>query len=311
MAVVIYGGTGFVGGRLVKRCVAHELVYSVSSKKIERYCNNKSSIIGPNEMKLELLSLKNVDLLFAAAARYNPERYRTMPLGVYQENLSCMLDFLDLAKAVGSEHLIFLSSTAVYGSLVNRCHSESDHLSEQSFSNSEYFYALSKLNQEQLIAGFCNKENILLTSMRLPSIYGPGSTLRLKNAHVIPSFIMKLMKTPEVLEALGTGQERRDFLFVDDLVRILQKCRDDRLFGTYNVSNGEFVSIQQLAGLIVAQLGLKTTITFSGTGSSDVKDRVVSLDRFNDAFEDVSFTPFKSGLAQTIDWYKLNHANNR
>ena len=114
----------------------------------------------------------------------------------------------------------------------------------KSLSSSEFYYGSAKVHREDLLIEFCIRNSIKFTVLRIPSLYGPHATLNVNQAHVIPSFIMRLLQVnSREIQAFGTGNEMRDFLYVEDLIRIIRQTIDSPS-EIMNIAPQSFVSIK-------------------------------------------------------------------
>ena len=141
-------------------------------------------------------------------------------------------------------------------------------------------------------------------------MYGPNATLNLDSAHVLPAFIMKaLSKKSGNIDAFGTGLEKREFLYVPDLIRIYEMLTEKSV-GIINISNHQFISIKELAQSVEAMIDNDIRFEFKGAEISDITVRKVSNKAFFDSFPDFKFSSFKVGLESTINWYIKNFRGN-
>jgi GDP-L-fucose synthase len=133
--------------------------------------------------------------------------------------------------------------------------------------------------------------------------YGPGDHFDGRQAHVIPSLIVKCLRD-EPLVVWGDGSSTRDFLYVDDVAEgLLSAGEVVPAPGFVNIGSGREVSIADLVRLIARLSGFRRSITFDASkGGGD--RRVASIDR---AAALVPFTPrisLEDGLSRTIAWYQ-------
>lgn len=201
MTLLVFGGTGFIGSSVIKKCKSKEKIISFSSKKVEIFNSNLKKKVNYNFSVNYINKQKKIDALFCAATRYDPKKYRTKPEIIFKNNIDSILKFIKTINNANVRKVLLVSSYAVYGDTVKN-NSENSILSTENFSKREFNYALAKYIQEKLIINFCKEKNINYNIIRLPSIYGPGSTLNKKNAHVIPSFILQVLKKKKTYEYL-------------------------------------------------------------------------------------------------------------
>jgi len=114
-------------------------------------------------------------------------------------------------------------------------------------------YAISKLTAEHYIQHYTAKRKLNAVIVRLANVYGPTQGL----GFVIPDFIQKLRQNPKVLHIRGTGYDTRDFVFVSDVVKALNKVMEYGKIGTiYEVGTGRAVTILELAEILAKSMDL-------------------------------------------------------
>ncbi len=306
--IVVFGSTGFLGSSLTKVLSQNNHVIGVSSNKIYDFKRENDQ----NSNALNILLKENASEtthIFCASMRYSPKLYRESPVDVYTKNMEAFFSFMRLLIQAPPKRAILTSSFAVYGA-TDKIFLETEVLHPESFSQGEFYYASAKLHQEQIFIESCKRLGIDYSVARIPGLYGPNATLNLDSAHVLPAFIMKaLSKKSGIIDAFGTGQEKREFLYVPDLIRIYEMLTE-RSVGIVNVSNQQVISIKELAQFVEAFVKTEVRFKFKGTGVSDINVREVSNKAFLDLFPDFQFSSFELGLENTINWYIQNFRGN-
>ena len=305
MTLLVFGGTGFVGSSIIKRCKYKEKIISFSSKKVEIISSNKKKKINYTLSIDYINKQKKIDAIFCAATRYDPKKYRAKPEIVFNNNIKSILKFIKTIDAAYKKvsKILIISSYAVYGDTL-KDNSENSILSTENFSKREFNYAFAKYIQEKLIINFCKEKNIKYNIIRLPSIYGPGSTLNKKNAHVVPSFILQILKNRKNMNVYGTGNEKREFIYIYDLIKIIIKLRKVNYSDIINVGSNKLISIKNLLKNIISLTNSSILAKFNNESFSDVPIRKVNYRKFNTLFKGFRFTNISSGLNETIKWYK-------
>jgi GDP-L-fucose synthase len=141
------------------------------------------------------------------------------------------------------------------------------------------------------------------------NLYGPGDNFDLQSSHVIPALIRKCVEARESgsdsVEVWGTGTPTREFLYVEDAARaiVLAAERYDAP-APVNVGSSEEISIRELAELIVELSGFRGTIAWDRTKPDGQPRRKLDVQRAWEGFGFRSSTDFRTGLAETIRWYR-------
>jgi len=204
-------------------------------------------------------------------------------------------------EELGIKKFIFASSGAVYGSahvdgsLKERFHSDITSL------RPENIYGVSKIAGEYLtdLTSFNGCEGFIL---RLSNIYGPWC--RRKKSVIAAA--LKYAAGYDDFTIHGTGEQVRDFIYVDDVSRVIEGIIEGRIKpGTYDIANGYSISINDLMEVIQDVTGIddlpRDEEEFSGT-------QWVAFDSGKIAahFDDWPITPLGRGLEETWAWVKDN-----
>ena len=302
--IIIFGSTGFLGSSLTQAFSKNNHVIGISSNTIYDFKHDRDQT---SDDLNDILKENSSDSthIFCASMRYSPKLYRESPVDVYIKNMAAFFSFMELLIQAPPKRAILTSSFAVYG-VKEKNFTESELLHTNSFSYGEFYYASAKLHQEQIFIETCKRLGIDYSVVRIPGLYGPNATLDLDKAHVLPAFIMKaLSKTSGDIDAFGTGHEKREFLYVPDLIRIYE-ILTEKSVEIINISNQQFIMIKELAKFVETHVNTEVKFKFKGAGVSDIKVREVSSKAFLEAFPCFQFSSFEEGLKNTINWYVKN-----
>jgi UDP-glucose 4-epimerase len=192
------------------------------------------------------------------------------------------------------KNIIAASSAAVYGI-------PSDlPLTESSSTLPLSPYGESKLEMEKLISDFSQKHNLNSISLRFFNIFGKGQTDAY--AGVITKF-MKNIREDKSLVIFGDGSNTRDFIFIEDVVNSIKNAIE-KLEGKkgkhYNIATGSFISIKELANLMIAISGKKLDIVFSPPKEGDISHSQASIQLPKQELDFFPKTPLKEGLKRIL-----------
>ena len=141
------------------------------------------------------------------------------------------------------------------------------------------------------------------------NLYGPGDNFSLTTSHVIPALIRKAIEArraglPE-LEAWGTGQASREFLFVRDAAHGIALAADqyDKP-EPVNLGSGQEITIRDLAGLICRECNFRGRIVWNRSQPDGQPRRCLDVTRARQEFGFEAQTPLIEGLRETIAWYE-------
>ncbi len=255
--VVVSGGAGAIGSNLVRvliRCGCRVVViddFSSGWRQNLQAVEGEVDLIEGDLADGEVLRrafIKPVDYVFHLAAFFANQNSVDHPQDDLHTNGLATLRLFECAAAKKVRRLVFASSSCVYGS-----HSES--FDETMRMEPETPYAMTKVLGEQY-AGFYHSQGGLSTAtLRYFNSFGPGEFPG-KYRNVIPNFFALALRG-EPLLITGTGEETRDFTFVEDIVRgtilaALVPAADGEIF---NLGTGEAAAIGTLAEEINAIVG--------------------------------------------------------
>jgi len=263
LKALVTGGAGFIGSHVVEDLLrkGFEVVVidNLSSGKyeyIEKYVLSgdiKFVNIDLKSFSDELLNLfKNVDVVYHLAANPEVRTSLTEPRVHFNDNVLATFNVLEACRLNNVKSLVFTSSSTVYGDAkvipTPENYSPLEPIS---------VYGASKLASENLIITYSRLYGIKSIILRLANIVGS------RQSHgVIVDFIKKLRSSPEKLEILGDGKQRKSYLHISDLIIAINTIMEnvDGLKSSYevfNVGNIDWIDVDEIASEVVSKLGLK------------------------------------------------------
>lgn len=308
--VLITGGAGFIGYNLARKLSEMKAVVTVydnlsGARSEERAERLKAArircIIDDISRKNELLSAaKGSDIVFHLAALSSvPESYKN-PQKDCQINVLGTVNVLDVARAVDAP-VIFTSSSTVYG-IARKTPTPEDH-PLQPIS----FYGLSKLVAENYCQTYHTTYGLPTTSLRLFNVYGSEEA-----AGVSYDFLKKIKANNKRLELIGSGEQSKDFVYVDDVTdAITIVAQSDKAIGEiYNVGAGATTNVVKLAEMILDLLGLRTTQIMCGLHEDwpgDVTYTHANISKISHQLRWKPRTTLREGLLKSIKWFESKY----
>lgn len=148
------------------------------------------------------------------------------------------------------------------------------------------------------------------------NLYGPGDNFDPTSSHVIPALIKKFVDAVDhhqnIVVVWGTGKPSREFLYVEDAARgIVQAALKYDKGEPVNLGSHREIKISELVKLIAQLTGYKGKIVWDKTKPDGQPRRKLDVSRAKKAFGFASKVDFKTGLKNTIEWYKSNDKNNK
>jgi len=297
LKVLITGGAGFVGSHLTDRLIGRgDEVLVIDNYATGRRDNLPESAPGLRVLEGDIADSDVVDRAFAdfgpavvvhAAASYKDpgdwaEDVRTNVLG--------SVHVTKAAQATGVRRLIYLQTALCYGLHPIEQPITLDHPIRPGDSS----YAISKTAGEQYIA----LSGIDYQSFRLANAYGPRNI-----SGPLPTFFSRLTSGKPCF----VMDTRRDFVYVSDLVNVLEKAVDGAgRAGAYHVSSGGDYSIQELFDSTIAAMGitLDKPVEVRPRGEDDAFTILLDPTETNRDFDWRTTVPLETGVANAVAYYR-------
>lgn len=177
------------------------------------------------------------------------------------ENLEVQNNVFQAAYENKVDKLLFLGSSCIYPKECPQPMKE-EHLLTGPLEPTNEPYAIAKIAGLKLAESFRRQYGCKYYSVMPTNLYGINDNYHLNNSHVIPGLIARMKKAmdenQEVFEVWGSGNPRREFLFVDDMARacihVMNYEKEDQLPYLINIGTGKDVSIKELALMIAKKM---------------------------------------------------------
>ncbi len=149
-------------------------------------------------------------------------------------------------------------------------------------------YAIAKIAGVKLAESFRRQYKRCFFSAMPTNLYGPNDNYHLENSHVIPGLIARMhqakINNDAVFKVWGSGQPRREFLFVDDLARacvMLMNLPDEKTPDLVNIGAGEDMTIAELANMIKEVVGYQGHIQFDSSKPDGMMRKLMDVTQIN------------------------------
>ena len=244
--VIVTGGAGFIGSTLVDKLIDEGLDVIV----LDNLSTGKESNINPKaefikcDVSKDRPLFNDVDTVFHLAA--TPQVQHSIENPTDNNNLDSVINMLNISKKSGVKRFIFTSSSAVYGN------PKYTPIDENHPTNPLSPYGLHKLVGEQYCKLYSDVYGLDTVSLRYFNAYGE----RMSNEGAYKSVISVFKeqhKKKEPLNIVNDGEQRRDYVHVDDIVKANLICgfKKDKPFNgeIYNVGSGVAYSVNEIADM--------------------------------------------------------------
>ena len=309
--VLVTGGAGAIGSNLTKALAdagAQVIVLDDLSSGQRWSLPSTPNLLFVEANVVDEVALKRVfferpNVVYHLAAFFANQNSVDHPEHDLEVNGLGTLRLLQYATMSGVDRFVYASSgCSIYGSdapFPLREEFMSMHLSTP--------YQVTKMLGELYGNFFQNHYGLKVVKPRFFNSYGPGEVPG-QYRNVIPNFIYWAMQG-RTLPITGSGEETRDFTFVDDIVDgLLRAGQDDRAIGQeFNLASGSETRIIDLANMINSATGNKAGIEYVSRRKWDTKSRLLaSIDRAKELIGYQPRTGFEEGLELTVQWFHEN-----
>ncbi|OAG27897.1 SDR family oxidoreductase [Thermodesulfatator autotrophicus] len=317
MEFLITGGAGFIGSNIAEYLLREG--YKV--RVLDNFCNASrenlaflEEIPGAKarftliegdirDLKLCEEACQGVDYVFHEAALGSVPASVEDP-GTYQEvNATGTLNILQAAGKAGVKRLVYAGSSSAYGDSGEEFPSPKK---EDMLPNPMSPYAVTKLSGEYFCKIFPELYGLETVILRYFNVYGPRQDPKSQYAAVIPKFITSLLKG-EPPTIFGDGDQTRDFIFVEDVVKAnLLACKADKnaVGEVINVASGKAISINELYRIIAEIIGTDIKPDYAPSRAGDVRHSLADISKARHLLNLKDLTSLEEGLSKTISWYK-------
>ena len=333
MKVLVTGAAGFIGAALALRLLGRgdEVIgvdsldpyYDVSLKQAR--LDRVRPFPGFRDVRADISNRAAVEALFArerpaavvnlaaqAGVRYSLEN----PHAYVDANLVGFLNVLEGCRHHGVGHLVYASSSSVYGA--NRTlpfsvrHNVDHPLS---------LYAATKKANELMAHCYSHLHALPATGIRFFTVYGPWG----RPDMALFRFTRDILEGRPI-DVFNHGRHRRDFTYIDDvvegIVRILDRparanehwraespdpATSSAPHRLYNIGNSRWVRLERYIEVLEACLGRRADRNFLPLQPGDVPDTFAEVDDLVNDFDYRPTTPIEVGVRRFVDWYKAFH----
>jgi nucleoside-diphosphate-sugar epimerase len=310
--IVICGATGFIG-RNMAEAFARRPEFDVIALRMTRpayACDGLSwrqcDLRDPDAVSS---ALEGADVVIQAAAATSGSKDIVGRPHIHVTDNAVMNSYiLRACQDFGVGHLIFFSCSIMYASS-NTPQRETDFDPGADMQPNYFGAGWTKVYVERMCEFFARAGRTRHTVIRHSNIYGPHDKFDLDRSHVLGATVTKAMTAKDGrMVVWGTGEEARDFLYVDDLVDFVTRAveQDGPAFALYNCGSGVAVPIKDLVAHVIAASGRALAIDFDRTRPTIPYS--VALDCAKAAAV-LGWKPrvhLDDGLRRTIAWWRAN-----
>ncbi len=319
--MVVTGAAGFIGSHLVERLLAagHEVVgidsfedyYPRPFKEanIASACvAERFTLIEDNLLRLagdgaaghsrldEVFS--GADCVFHLAAQAGVRASWGQSFRIYTDNNVLATQMvLESCRRLGVPKVVYASSSSVYG--------DTDQLPMHEEANCRPVspYGVTKLAGEQLCRLYWKNHGVPTVSLRFFTVYGPR-----QRPDMAFHLFLRAMADGRPLEMYGTGNQTRDFTFVDDIVNGILLAMGGTDGAVYNLGGGSRVTLLEAIRTLEGVSGLTAEVRGESVQAGDVKHTWADLTRAREELGYAPQVPLEEGLRREAEWLRERRA---
>jgi nucleoside-diphosphate-sugar epimerase len=314
--VLVTGGTSFIGSSLVDALVSRGAIVRVVDdlstgryEYISRLVESGSVEIIKGDLldsEIATRSVRGIEYLFHLAAIHGGRGY--VDLHNVECSMNLILDGQLFREAVKAhvEKIIFASSGCVYPNHLQSDPERELYLTEDLVGppyDADNMYGWAKLMGELTLQHFVKQGLLKAASCRYFTVYGP----RGKEDHAVIAMIARAFIQQNPFEVWGTGEQIRNWTYIDDIVEGTILAAEGIDDGTaVNLGTMERIRVVDAAAMILRRMGVEVPLKFLPHMPTGPYNRVAANRLAKELIGWEPLVPFREGIVKTIDWYVKN-----
>ena len=329
MNILVTGVAGFIGFHVTKKLLERgDIVYGLDNlneyydinlkySRLEKLKDNKnfsfSKLDISNKEDLESFFGKNsishvVHLAAQAGVRYSIEN----PYAYIDSNICGFMNILEGCRNNNIKHLVYASSSSVYGANTKMPFSVSDNVDHPLS-----LYAATKKSNELMAHTYSYLYNIPVSGLRFFTVYGPWG----RPDMALFIFTRKILQG-QPIDIFNNGEHRRDFTYIDDIVEGVIRVSDniatkstkwdsehpdpaisDAPYRLYNIGNNSPVDLMYFIEILENNLNKKAVKNFLPLQPGDVPATYANVDALVESIDYSPSTSIEDGIKKFVNWY--------
>lgn len=330
MKILVTGSAGFIGSHVAKQLLARgdnvigldnlNDYYDVSLKsaRLEPLLDHKNYShsyidLADRAAMEDLFTIHKPDRIIHLAAQAGVRYAATNPHIYVQSNVTGFLHILEGCRHHGIQHLVFASTSSVYGANTDMPFTE-----HKSTEHPLTLYAATKKANEVMAHSYAHLYGIPCTGLRFFTVYGPWG-----RPDMALFLFTKAILAGEPIKVFNFGKHSRSFTYIDDIVEgVIRACDQPATANTewnsakpdpassnvpyriYNIGNSQTVPLMRYIDVLEQSLGMKAQIEMLPLQAGDVPDTTADC---SDLETELGYSPkvnVEEGVANFVRWYR-------
>lgn len=330
MKILVTGAAGFIGAKVCENLLSQGVnvvgldnindYYDINLKQqrlnLFKFNDNfkfKKLDISNSQQLNELFKEEQFDKVIHLAAQAGVRYSIENPMAYADSNLVGFLNILEGCRHNSIQHLVYASSSSVYGLNEKTPFSTAD-----SVDHPVSLYAATKKSNELMAHSYSHLYGIPTTGLRFFTVYGPYG-----RPDMAPFIFTKKILAGETIDINNNGDMWRDFTYIDDIIEGVIRITDvipqrneawtvesgspassSAPYSIYNIGHGSPINLMDFITAIESELGIVAKKNFRGMQAGDVYQTYADT---QDLFEATGYKPkvgVQEGVANLVRWYK-------
>ena len=330
MKIMVTGAAGFIGSALTMRLLGrgdvvvgvdnHNSYYDPVLKEARI-----SRVLGHHNYTHKRVDLVNKEAVDECFSTFKPQRVVNLaaqagvrysienPAAYIESNIVGFMHVLEGCRHHGTDHLVYASSSSVYGANTSLPFSINDNVDHPLS-----LYAATKKSNELMAHTYSHLYDLSTTGLRFFTVYGPWG----RPDMALFKFTKSIL-ADEKIKIFNHGRHRRDFTYIDDIVEGIIFALDRPAVGNpkwtsanpspgsssapwrvYNIGNNNPVELMDYISALEDALGKKAIKDFLPLQSGDIPDTYADIQELIEEFGYKPSTSVKDGIHNFVEWYK-------
>ncbi len=274
--IILLGHNGFIGKQIYE-------YYYLNNIKINGFSSSEINLLNYESCKklIPLIKKSSVIIMCSGIKSDHGNNFEN-----HNHNIMMAYNLSKILCKCNFKKMVFLSSIAVYG-----VDTQDVNITEESKICTDTYYGLSKYSSENIFLLNDSLRRNMYQFVRIPSVYGLGDKINPQT----PSGFFNKIKNSEVIELWGDGSEKREFIYIDDLAKILDNLSNSSFHGVINIGSGIGYSYIESIKFIEEVLNIQANVVNKKRTKSKI-DKIFNPSLLSKLLPKLKLTSLKNGL---------------